>query len=155
MRARTDEQIVEREQPLAIIYKDGGLRVLKSNLKESEAVGWDQLAARDPVFSRDGQYIAAIDKAGEVKIYDYKAVANAHVAIKVSTSTAHVLEFNQDGSVLLIKADDGSLRLVEVPSGRELRRLTLRDQPNWLQFPVSFSPDGKYLITGHVLWGDQ
>jgi WD40 repeat protein len=65
------------------------------------------------------------------------------------------MKFNDDGSVLLVKGDDGSLRLIEVPSGRELRRLTLKDEPNWLELPCSFSPDGKYLIAGPMVWGAE
>jgi WD40 repeat protein len=140
---------------LGIIYKDGGLRVLKSNLRESEAVGWDQQAMRNPIFSRDGRYLAAIAKTGEVAIYDSNATAIAYVAVKVSTTAPDALAFNQDGSILLIKTDDGSLRIMESPGGRELRRLMVRDQPNGLRFPVSFNPDGKYLIAGPMLWGDQ
>jgi len=138
---------------LAIIYKDGGLRMLKSSLKESEAVGWDQMAMREPAFSKDGRWLASIAKTGEVEVFDSAGSAICHIAVKASTKNLEPLQFSHDGSVLLIKADDGSVRLVEVPSGRELRRLTMKDQANWLDLPCSFSPDGKSLIAGPAVWG--
>jgi len=140
---------------MAIIYKDGGLRLLKSSLKESEAVGWDQSATRDPVFSKDGRWVASIVKSGEVGIFDTSATIVCHVPVKASIKNGNAMRFNEDGSVLLVKAEDGSLRLIEVPSGRELRRLTIKDEPNWLDMPYSFSPDGKYLIAGPTVWGAE
>jgi hypothetical protein len=137
---------------MAIIYKDSGLRILKSNLRESEAVGWDQVAQREPTFSSDGRWLAAIDKGGGVSLYNSAGTAGAHIPVSSSTTAADVLQFNDDGSVLLIKSNDSSVRLVEVPSGRELRRLVMREAA-WLDLPASFSPDGKSLIAGKILWG--
>ena len=97
--------------------------------------------------------LAAIDKEGGVAIYDYLGTQTCRIETKVLKTNDPVLQFNDDGSVLLIKADDSSVRLVEVPSGRELRRLTRNNQPSWLQTPASFSSDGKNLIAGKVIWG--
>jgi len=138
---------------MAIIYKDGGLRMLKSNLKESQAIGWDQLAMRELAFSKDGRWVASIVKNGEVEVFDFLATLICHVAVKASTKSSEPMKFNDDGSLLLVKAEGGSVRLVEVPSGRELRRLTMKDSSNWLEMPCSFSPDGKYLIAGPMVWG--
>jgi WD40 repeat protein len=138
---------------LAIIYRDGGLRMIRGALKESNAVGWDQLAMRDPTFSRDGKWLAAVSKTGEVAIFDSSANLICHFAAKVSVASPEPLKFNEDGSVLLIKAEDNSVRLVEVLSGRELRRLTIKGEPNWLDMPCSLSADGKYVITGRMVWG--
>src|SRR2546421_5973472 len=140
---------------MAITYKYGGLRLLKSSLKESEAVGWDQSATRDPVFSKDGRWVASIVKSGEVGIFDTSATIVCHVPVKASIKNGNAMRFNEDGSVLLVKAEDGSLRLIEMPSGRELRRLTMKDEPNWLDMPCSFSSDGKYLIAGPTVWGAE
>jgi WD40 repeat protein len=138
---------------MAIIYKDGGLRMLKSNLKESEAVGWDQSAMRELAFSKNGRWVATVTKTGEAEIFDSSASVICHIAAKIATKSAEPLQFNDDGTALLIKADDGSARLVEVPSGRELRRLTMKDVSNWLPMPASFSPDGKQVIAGPMVWG--
>ena len=75
------------------------------------------------------------------------------IAVKPAASGEAPLLFSRDGQVLAIKAADGSVRLVEMPMGRELRRLTIKDQPNWLQMPCSFSHDGKYFIAGPMVWG--
>ncbi len=138
---------------LALIYRDGGLRMLKSNLKEAEAVGWDQSAVRDVTFSSDGRWIASVNKVGEAEVFDATAAGVTHAGVKVPAKDQEAMRFSEDGSVLLVKADDGSVRLIEVPSGRELRRLTLRDKKGWLDLPCSFSPDGKYLIAGPMVWG--
>jgi len=140
---------------LAIIYRDGGLRILRSNLRESEALGHDQSAIREPTFSKDGRWIAAIDKVGDVEIFDSSGNSVAHIAVTASSKSPDPLKFNDDGSALLMKAADGSVRLVDVPTGRELRRLTIKDVPNWLDMPCSFSLDGKYLIAGPMVWGLQ
>lgn len=134
---------------MAIIYKDSGVRALKSNLRDAEATGTDQLALCEPTFSKDGRWIACIIKSGEVNLCDSSANFVNQIPIKAFREG---LQFSDDGSVLLIKADDNSIRLMEVPTGRELRRLKLNDQPDWLQMPASFSRDGKQLIAGPAIW---
>jgi WD40 repeat protein len=140
---------------LALIYRDGGLRKLKSSLKESEAVGWDQSAVRDVTFSGDGRWIASVNKAGEAEVFDATAAGVTHTGVKVPAKDQEAMRFSEDGNVLAVKAEDGSMRLIEVPSGRELRRLTLKGDKNWLEMPCSFSADGKYLIAGPMVWGAE
>jgi WD40 repeat protein len=141
-------------QELAIIYQDGNLRKLLG-LSQSSAQMLGNRFERGITFSRDGQRIAAIQKDDVVYISDLgRRWRNFTTNLKVRPGDEDGLCFSPDGQVLAVKAQDVSVRLIDVASGRELRRLEPADAVGgWLDLPISFSLDGKYLIAGRVVWG--
>jgi len=73
----------------------------------------------------------------------------------VRPNDGDAVRFGGDGKVMAIKAEDGTIRLIELPGGRELRRMKLTpEMKGWMDMPMGFSADGKYLIAGPMVWGE-
>jgi WD40 repeat protein len=93
-------------------------------------------------FSNDGSTLAAVCDR-KVTIWsrgpEYQRVA------EITGETYHAAAFSPDGRTLALGAEDGTIRLMEMPSAREGARLrghamTVRT--------LAFSPDGKRLASG-------
>ncbi len=138
---------------LAIIYRDGNMRLLDIRLSQSSAMRLGAGFARGIVFTADSQRIGAI-RADDYPYASDRGFSWRNVSFNAQTRSndADALCFSPDGQTMAVKARDNSVRLFDVPSGREWRRLSI-ESTELLDLPMSFSPDGKYLIAGGSLWG--
>ena len=123
--------------------RDGFVRMWELDtareVKQFKATGkWaDSLAV-----SNDGKYLAV---GGEtILVYD---IASGNVLSECGGhkfGVTHVA-FSNDGKRLLSSAYDGSARLWDRESGKELYRFKGHTEFLWM---ASFSPDGKWVLTG-------
>lgn len=61
--------------------------------------------------------------------------------------------FSPDGKTVAVGIRDGSIRLCDVATGAETRRLFHKDDDKLHVGPLAFSPDGRFLVVGGVhLW---
>jgi Tol biopolymer transport system component len=94
------------------------------------------------VFSPDGRLLAVASSLGTY-LYDAETLAEVR-CIQTDTEVLSVA-FSPDGRLLASRADDGTVKLWEVATGREVR--TLRGHTDWVR-SVAFSPDGRLLASG-------
>ncbi len=64
--------------------------------------------------------------------------------LRAHTDEATGVAFSPDGKYLVTCSHDGTVRLWDVASGKEVRRFTGHTGPT---FGAAFSPDGKYVLT--------
>ncbi len=64
--------------------------------------------------------------------------------LRAHTDEATGVAFSPDGKYLVTCSHDGTVRLWDVASGKEVRRFTGHTGPT---FGAAFSPDGKYILT--------
>jgi WD40 repeat protein len=140
---------------MAIIYQDGNMRMLLPGLSQSSAQRLGFQFEGGIAFSRNGDRIAAVQKGDLAYLSDRgRRARNPTLNLKARPGDQDPFCFSPDGQALAIKAQDVSVRLIDVASGRELRRLEPSDAAGgWLDMPMWFSPDGRYLIAGRVVWG--
>jgi Tol biopolymer transport system component len=93
-------------------------------------------------FSPDGSLLAA---AASRSVTIWSRDPSYHREVERSGETHHALAFSPDGRTLALGADDGSVRLWEMPAARE--RAVLRGHTGAIRC-VAFSPDGKRLVSG-------
>ena len=114
---------------------------------------------RSLAFSADGRLLAAADRQDMITFHDgtsgqYLQSVQQAVVRKDSKAgpSLRALVFSPDGNTLLADPADGTVRLIDVTGGREVRRLSLPENSGD-PYPLSFSPDGKQILTGTILWG--
>jgi WD40 repeat protein len=102
------------------------------------------------VFSPNGETFAAVDRGDpfgncRVRIFDVPLRKELHT-VETDVEYNHVpsLEFSGDSNVLLVGAPDKTIRVWDVDSGQEVRRITT---PYSRPFP-SISPDHRFVIAG-------
>jgi len=104
------------------------------------------------LFSPDGKLLAAtslLKEAGEEKAILQIREANSDRilrTIKDKMLGSSALAFSADGQFLAWPAEDGTVRLEEVSSGKEVRRFGDPERTSCLA-AVALSPDGKWLAT--------
>jgi WD40 repeat protein len=102
-------------------------------------------------FSSDGLRLAA---AGDRTVTIWARKPTYHREEERSGETYHSLAFSPDGRTLALAAEDGTIRLWEIPGARE--RAVIRGHSDIVR-SVAFSPDGTVLASGGqdgrvVLW---
>jgi WD40 repeat protein len=102
-------------------------------------------------FSPDGSLLAA---AADRSVTIWARDPSYHRVLERSGETYHGLAFSPDGRTLALGAEDGTIRLWEMPTARE--RAILRGHTATPR-GLAFSPDGKFLASGGqdgraVLW---
>jgi WD40 repeat protein len=93
-------------------------------------------------FSPDGARMAT---ASDRTLTIWSRDPSYHRQVERSGETYHGLAFSPDGRTLALGAEDGSIRLWEMPEARE--RGVLRGHSGTVT-SVAFSPDGKRLVSG-------
>jgi WD40 repeat protein len=102
-------------------------------------------------FSPDGSLLAA---AADRSLTIWARDPSYHRQVEQSGETYHSVAFSPDGRTLALGAEDGTIRLWEMPAARE--RAILRGHTGTAR-GLAFSPDGKILASGGqdgraVLW---
>ncbi len=93
-------------------------------------------------FSPDGSVLAA---AGDRYLTIWSGGPSFSRAAERSGPTYHGLAFSPDGGTLALGAEDGTIRLWEMPAARE--RAVLSGHTKTVRC-IAFSPDGKRLVSG-------
>ncbi len=106
------------------------------------------------VFSPDGQWIASSSFHGEIILWRTASRALAN-RIKGHSSQTAGLTFSKDGRQLVSSSDDGNIKFWDVESllrkdNANANISVLTDQPNMQAVHVSFSSDGKKLLSGGI-----
>jgi WD40 repeat protein len=138
-----------------MIDRGGGISFVAGKVQPTYGTGNGPPGAHDLVTSADGRWIATIGESSMVEIYDGAGGGFiTQIGVKVRPNDRDAVRFSRDGKVVAIKCGDGFVRLIEQPSGRGLRIMKMvPEMKGWLDMPMSFSADGKYLIAGPMVWG--
>jgi WD40 repeat protein len=109
---------------------------------------------RAAVFTPDGKFVLAPDKDGKINLFDAGSGKRARV-LEVPLepqpgwdTVVSSLAVNPAGSLLAIGGTHGTACLLELESGKELRRF---EAPGSECQSVAFAPDGKTLATAGLL----
>jgi WD40 repeat protein len=98
-------------------------------------------------FSPDGKTLAAVGgdpaQRGELQIWDVASRRQTHSSFG-STDTFFGLSFSPDGSKVAFAGADKSIRLHDVATGKEIRRMDHHE--DWV-FATIFGQDGKRLVS--------
>jgi WD40 repeat protein len=102
-------------------------------------------------FSPDGSMLAA---AGDRFLTIWTCRSSYTKLAELTGETYYGLAFSPDGRTLAVGAEDGTIRLLEMPSARVV--MTLRGGDSTVR-ALAFSPDGKFLLSAGqmgrvVLW---
>ncbi len=110
--------------------------------------GWVQSLA----LSANGKYLASVASDQQIVLWDMKT-AQPLAAFESPKGRWRFSSavFSPDDRTLAVVGDDPCVRLIEVPSGKEVRRFPCAGDP---QRSVAFSPDGQLLVSGSGYTGD-
>ncbi len=95
--------------------------------------------------SPDGKILASTNPVGEIYLFDLASGEETALLGKHNHDNAPVLAFSPDGRILASSAGDATIRLWDVVQRKELFVLRSEDTT---AFPLVFSRDGKWLISG-------
>lgn len=96
------------------------------------------------LFSPNGEWLAACGSDGVIHLYQANGWQYSGILASVSNRVP-ALAFSPDSTLLVAAVRDKSVRVYDVSQRTELFRIT--DNPRFVQ-TLSFSPDGKTLVTG-------
>jgi RNA polymerase sigma factor (sigma-70 family) len=129
----TTKDLVLREVPSGKVrkrYPIGEGRLVYSADRKYAAWGYHRYGLEDPL-----------------RLYDLKTGKLLPPLIG-HTGLIIALAFSPDGKTLVSAGSDNTIRLWDIDTRKELRRLS--DQRDWTHWPMSFSPDGKYVVAGSM-----
>jgi WD40 repeat protein/serine/threonine protein kinase len=99
-------------------------------------------------YSPDGRHLASADRAGKVRVW--VADVNPEVLALKGHETLRAMAFSADGEQFFTAGGDETLKVWHLPSGRPLRAVTIRKQPNGAG---AFSRDGRLFAAAAVREG--
>lgn len=106
----------------------------------------------EPAYSADwhpsGRWLAVGTKDGKIWLHDTETPARPPRTFEVHDGQVISIAFHPTGALLASASWDGTLRLIDVLSGREIVRAPLPDTR-----PIRFSRDGRLLGPGHDATG--
>lgn len=94
-------------------------------------------------FSRDGKYLASVDRMGTIVVTEAKSGRNLHV-IRRHRGAVHQVRFAPDGRTFATVGSDRTLRLFDARNGRQIIQRGTGARP----LSVAFRPDGKMIACG-------
>ena len=94
-------------------------------------------------FSPDGRWLASGSLYGNVKLWNLAEMKEAN-KLELAQASINSVAFSPQGDLLAVTSRD-SIRLVQVPSAHELRKLVGHTND---VYSVAFSPDGTLLASG-------
>jgi DNA-binding SARP family transcriptional activator/energy-coupling factor transporter ATP-binding protein EcfA2 len=128
--------------------------LLTSLLRNPKAVerfraGDNQLL--NPVISRDGRMLAAVDNRGQIYVWDTRTGHRLAGPLGDPAFPIHMAAFSPDGHLLAMRGASGieELQLWDVASRTVVRQLPLPTEDDAIA-DATFSPDGRVLATGTV-----
>src|SRR6266850_2327626 len=119
--------------------------------------GWVNAVA----FSPDGKKLASGGEGGEVRIWEVVGpgpqreqlmIKRPLQTLKGHSGSINSLTFNADGKLLISGSSDASMKLWDVPAGRELAGLFSLDQDDWLVLTPDGLFDGSPAGWNQILW---
>ena len=122
---------------------------LKSGTLIGSLVRPDDYSLGEPVFSRDGRFLAAPCAASAACVWDGKTGMLLRT-LKGHSGNVHSASFSPDGKRIVTTSDDKTTRVWEVDSGKELAKLGVNGSRETTL--ALFSPDGKRLVA--IAWTD-
>ena len=112
-------------------------------------------------FSPDGEKLASGSEDGEVRIWEVASpgpqreplmIKRPLQILKGHSGRVNSLTFNADGKLLISGSSDASMKLWDVPAGRELASLFSMDQQDWLVLTPDGLFDGSPAAWNQILW---
>ncbi|EDV20978.1 uncharacterized protein TRIADDRAFT_31080, partial [Trichoplax adhaerens] len=100
-------------------------------------------SCNDAVFNLKGDTIASCDAYGIVKFWNI-ATSSMQLSVDVGPHSANKIAFDPTGVLLAVASNDGSIKMVEVNTGKVT---TLNGHEDAVQ-TVAFDQSGEYLLSG-------
>ncbi|MCS7168861.1 MAG: WD40 repeat domain-containing protein [Gemmatales bacterium] len=98
---------------------------------------------RAVAFSPDGKWLATAGKDGRLQIWDWSLRSQSH-DVRASDRSLHCLAWTPDGRRVILGDEAGAVQSYSLDTER-LRELGRHEESVW---PMSLSPDGRYLASG-------
>jgi WD40 repeat protein len=121
------------------------------DVAKGEAIRWplDKLGATAIALSPDGNSLA-VGSSGLVRVWKWRQSDEPRyfvIARKDPRVTVHVdfIKFSPDGSLLAVGDHVEGISLIDLGTGKELRKLTIEKIEDWRAEYFTFSPDGRWL----------